>query len=82
MATATTSPTPTPSPASLTGTKSLSATATDAANPNGSLRNIAGVYTETKTVLGLMPHPERLADPALGGCDGALMFRGLVEALS
>ena len=55
---------------------------TDAANPNGSLRNIAGVYNETKTILGLMPHPERLADPRLGGSDGALMFQGLVEALS
>ncbi len=52
------------------------------ANPNGSLRNIAGVYNESKTILGLMPHPERLADPALGGSDGALMFQGLVEALS
>ena len=52
------------------------------ANPNGSLRNIAGVYNETKTVLGLMPHPERLADAALGGQDGRVMFDGLVEALS
>jgi phosphoribosylformylglycinamidine synthase len=53
-----------------------------AANPNGALHNIAGVYNESKTILGLMPHPERLADPALGGSDGALMFQGLVEALS
>jgi len=53
-----------------------------AANPNGALHNIAGVYNESKTILGLMPHPERLADAALGGCDGALMFQGLVEALS
>ena len=37
------------------------------ANPNGSRRNIAGIYNETGTVLGLMPHPERLADPALSG---------------
>ncbi len=55
---------------------------TEAANPNGSLHNIAGLYNESKTILGLMPHPERLADPMLGGCDGALMFQGLVEALS
>lgn len=55
---------------------------TAAANPNGALHNIAGVYNEAKTILGLMPHPERLADPALGGSDGALMFQGLVEALS
>ena len=52
------------------------------ANPNGSQRNIAGVYNETKTVLGLMPHPERLADPKLGGTDGRPFFDGLVEALS
>ena len=55
---------------------------TDDANPNGSLDNIAGVYNETKTVLGLMPHPERLADQLLGGTDGRPMFDGLVEALS
>ncbi len=54
----------------------------EAANPNGSQRNIAGVYNETKTVLGLMPHPERLADPKLGGNDGRALFDGLVEALS
>jgi len=52
------------------------------ANPNGSLRNIAGVYNETKTVLGLMPHPERLADPRMGGSDGRALFDGLVEALT
>ncbi len=52
------------------------------ANPNGSMRNIAGVYNEAKTVLGLMPHPERLADPCLGGTDGRPMFDGLVDALS
>ena len=52
------------------------------ANPNGSLANIAGVYNETKTVLGMMPHPERLADPLLGGNDGRALFDGLVEALS
>jgi phosphoribosylformylglycinamidine synthase len=54
---------------------------TDAANPNGSRRNIAGIYNETGTVLGLMPHPERLADPALSGTDGAKMFLSLVETL-
>jgi phosphoribosylformylglycinamidine synthase subunit PurQ / glutaminase len=54
---------------------------THAANPNGSRNNIAGIYNETGTVLGLMPHPERLADPALGGTDGAKMFVSLVEAL-
>ena len=51
-------------------------------NPNGSARNIAGVYNETKTVLGLMPHPERLADPQLGGTDGEGLFKSLLESLS
>ena len=55
---------------------------TDAANPNGSRRNIAGIYNETGNVLGLMPHPERLADPALSGTDGAKMFRSLVENIA
>ena len=54
----------------------------DAANPNGSLANIAGVYNEGRTVLGLMPHPERLAEDLLGGADGKAMFDSLVEALS
>jgi phosphoribosylformylglycinamidine synthase I len=54
---------------------------TEEANPNGSRRNIAGIYNETGTVLGLMPHPERLADPALSGTDGAKMFLSLVETL-
>ncbi|HVI50058.1 MAG TPA: phosphoribosylformylglycinamidine synthase subunit PurQ [Candidatus Sulfotelmatobacter sp.] len=52
------------------------------ANPNGSARNIAGVYSANRRVLGLMPHPERLAEDLLGGSDGKLMFDGLVEALS
>ena len=51
------------------------------ANPNGSRRSIAGIYNETGTVLGLMPHPERLADPMLSGTDGAKMFLSLVETL-
>jgi len=55
---------------------------TAGANPNGSRDNIAGILNETGTVLGLMPHPERLADPALGGTDGAKMFKGLVESLA
>jgi phosphoribosylformylglycinamidine synthase I len=54
---------------------------TAAANPNGSLGNIAGVINETRTVLGLMPHPERLADSQLGGTDGQALFDGLAEAL-
>jgi phosphoribosylformylglycinamidine synthase len=52
-----------------------------AANPNGSRRDIAGVYSEDMRVLGLMPHPERLADPELGGTDGELVFKSLLTAL-
>lgn len=55
---------------------------TPAANPNGSMHNIAGLFNRRRTVLGLMPHPERMADPMLGGIDGRAMFDGLVEALS
>ena len=51
-------------------------------NPNGSMRNIAGILNEKRNVLGLMPHPERVCDPLLGGSDGRAMFEGLVEALS
>jgi phosphoribosylformylglycinamidine synthase len=53
---------------------------TPEANPNGSARNIAGILGEGRNVLGLMPHPERLADALLGGMDGRAMFDGLVEA--
>ena len=55
---------------------------TDGANPNGSRDNIAGIVNEGRTVLGLMPHPERLSDPMLGGIDGRPLFDGLVEALA
>jgi phosphoribosylformylglycinamidine synthase I len=51
-------------------------------NPNGSARNIAGIVNEKRNVLGLMPHPERVVDPLLGGTDGRAMFEGLIEALS
>src|SRR6516165_5140705 len=55
---------------------------TDDSNHNGSARNIAGVFNATKTVLGLMPHPEDATDPILGGIDGRGFFAGMVEALS
>ena len=51
-------------------------------NPNGSINNIAGVFNETKTVMGLMPHPENAVEPLFGGNDGKGLFEGLVEALS
>ena len=49
-------------------------------NPNGSLRDIAGVRNEAGNVLGLMPHPERAGEPLLGSADGLLLFRSLVES--
>lgn len=55
--------------------------ATAAANPNGSQHNIAGILNERGNVLGMMPHPERLIEPALGGSDGRGFFESLVEAL-
>ncbi len=53
----------------------------DAANINGSARAIAGVFNDTRTVLGLMPHPENATDPLLGDTDGQGFFTGLVGAL-
>ncbi|MEO1911173.1 MAG: phosphoribosylformylglycinamidine synthase subunit PurQ [Paracoccus sp. (in: a-proteobacteria)] len=49
---------------------------------NGSVQDIAGVLSENRRVLGMMPHPERAVDPVTGGTDGAAMFRGLVDALA
>jgi phosphoribosylformylglycinamidine synthase I len=54
-----------------------SGTVSEAANPNGSLRGIAGIVNQRGNVLGLMPHPERAADPELGGNDGLRLFRSL-----
>jgi phosphoribosylformylglycinamidine synthase len=55
---------------------------TGAANPNGSARHIAGIFNDTKNVLGLMPHPENAIDPLLGSIDGRPLFQGLAQALS
>ena len=54
---------------------------TDAANPNGSLDNIAGVCNERRTVFGMMPHPERAADPTLGNTDGRFILEQLLTAV-
>jgi phosphoribosylformylglycinamidine synthase len=51
-------------------------------NPNGSLRNIAGIFNRTKNVLGMMPHPENAIHPLQGSTDGYALFQGMVEALS
>jgi phosphoribosylformylglycinamidine synthase subunit PurQ / glutaminase len=50
------------------------------ANPNGSRNDIAGIYSERKNVLGLMPHPENLIDPLVGGIDGRALFESLASA--
>ncbi len=55
---------------------------TEEANSNGSARNIAGVFNDAKTVLGLMPHPEDATDPLLGSTDGQALFDGLVGVLA
>jgi phosphoribosylformylglycinamidine synthase len=54
---------------------------TDAANPNGSLLNIAGICNERRNVAGLMPHPERACEPLLGSIDGRLIFESIIHAL-
>jgi phosphoribosylformylglycinamidine synthase subunit PurQ / glutaminase len=53
----------------------------DEANFNGSARAIAGIFNETRNVLGLMPHPEDATDPLLGSTDGLAFFEGLLSAL-
>ena len=52
------------------------------ANPNGAVANIAGVLSENRRVLGMMPHPERLNDGELGGTDGARLFESLAGAMA
>ena len=51
-------------------------------NPNGSAENIAGITNDAGTVLGMMPHPERVVEPALGGTDGQPLFQSLLEAVA
>ncbi|HYZ60871.1 MAG TPA: phosphoribosylformylglycinamidine synthase subunit PurQ [Acetobacteraceae bacterium] len=51
-------------------------------NPNGSARAIAGIYSPNLRVLGLMPHPENLVDPLMGGTDGLPLFEGMTEAIA
>jgi len=55
---------------------------TDAANPNGSVRNIAGICSASRNVVGLMPHPERACQSMLGSDDGLVLFESVVETLS
>ena len=50
-------------------------------NPNGALKNIAGIFNKEKNILGMMPHPERMIDKYLSGEDGALFFENLIGNL-
>ena len=54
----------------------------EAANPNGSIANIAGVCNEARNVVGLMPHPERACERRLGSDDGLILFRSAMDALA
>jgi phosphoribosylformylglycinamidine synthase I len=53
-----------------------------AANPNGSLANIAGICSRERNVAGLMPHPDRAVETALGSSDGLVIFRSWIESLA
>jgi phosphoribosylformylglycinamidine synthase len=66
--------------ARLEGEDRIAFTYTD--NPNGAQADIAGIVSENRRVLGMMPHPERAADAGHGGTDGAALFRALTGALS
>ena len=50
-------------------------------NPNGSTKNIAGIFSKDKNVLGMMPHPERMIDQCLSGEDGSIFFKNLLNNL-
>jgi phosphoribosylformylglycinamidine synthase len=58
-----------------------SGNATAEANPNGAQRNIAGICDPTRRILGMMPHPERLFEPLLGGSDGRRLFESALATL-
>ena len=53
---------------------------TDEANPNGSIASIAGICNQRRNVVGLMPHPERACEPALGSEDGRVLFESVIAA--
>jgi phosphoribosylformylglycinamidine synthase I len=55
---------------------------TDAANPNGSINSIAGICSDARNVVGLMPHPERACETGLGSADGLVIFESVVNALA
>jgi phosphoribosylformylglycinamidine synthase subunit PurQ / glutaminase len=55
---------------------------TEGANPNGALNSIAGICSLQRNVVGLMPHPERACEAALGSADGLVLFESVIGALS
>jgi phosphoribosylformylglycinamidine synthase I len=55
---------------------------TDAANPNGSMNNIAGIVNRSGNVLGMMPHPERAGEKIVGGVDGNLFFESIIDEVT
>ncbi|WP_448518467.1 phosphoribosylformylglycinamidine synthase I [Rhodoflexus sp.] len=54
---------------------------TEAANPNGSLENIAGICNATRNIFGMMPHPERACHPMLGNTDGYALLQSMIEKI-
>jgi phosphoribosylformylglycinamidine synthase subunit PurQ / glutaminase len=60
----------------------ISGDASAVANPNGSLDNIAGILSEGRNVLGMMPHPDRSSEALLGSADGLLLFQSMVNAMA
>ena len=62
-------------------TSSIVGQVTDAANPNGSAAAIAGLCNDARNVVGLMPHPERACEAALGSVDGLVIFESAVAAI-
>lgn len=53
-----------------------------AKNPNGSMRDIAGILSEKRNVMGMMPHPERVSDPLMPGTDGLAIFQSMLRAFA
>ena len=54
-------------------------TENETTNPNGAIKNIAGIFNNNKNVLGMMPHPERMIDKYLSGEDGSLFFKNILD---
>ena len=55
---------------------------TTAANPNGAIENIAGIVNERRNVLGMMPHPERASEALMGGEDGLVIWRSMIDSVA